>query len=176
MEPSLAIQELKAMKAANPDRRGDTLLDLEKRDFDNYEHLLNSTHEEGFRSMRDAMLWISFANTKALKSLGVDFHRIMLEVGIAFPRLHMHSKIDKVSKIADAKVKELKITVESRRYEEKEDRWKDGIYILKRGEIAFYISYPEKAVIETPSRRWALRSNIYLEDKKAKVFSIAGLN
>jgi hypothetical protein len=177
MEPSAAIQELKAMRDKNPDRKGDTLIDLEKRDFDNYEHLLSFTHEEGFARMRDAMMFIGKAQAKALKTLGIDIDRIMLEVGIKYPRLAMTSRdaINKVGEIADKQIKEAGVVVEIRRYEDAEDKWKDGVYILKHGEIAFYVGFPGPATIETLSRKWVLRSNISLEDDK-KIFHIVGLS
>ena len=168
MEPSAAIQELKTMRDKNPDRKGDTLLDLEKRDFDNYEHLLSFTHEEPFRRLRDAMHWVGLAQSKALASLGVNLNAILLEECAKNPRLTVTSKeaMDRLAVLADKKLREFGIVVETRRYEVKDDQWKDGIYILKQGEIAFYIGLPERAIIETVSKRWALRSNVRLEDDR----------
>ncbi len=153
---------IKEIKQRDPERKGDTLIDLEGRDIDNYEHLLRSTKVHFFSRPKTLMDFINRCLDVALQRCGVDMARIMK---------HRRSVVES----ANETLLKSGVRVETRRPgdDDPEARWRNGIYVMKNGEIAYVICDNKENATAPPYMRFQCRTNVPVVDER-KTFSLGG--
>jgi len=110
------------------------LADIRARDIDNLGLVVhNECKQYVFDKRSDAHRFRGEAVNKSLAKLGVDQLKLLRKYSNRHDKRFLAKMIDKAMVKANVKV-------ESRRYQEKEDLWRSGIYIYHDNEIAFFIS------------------------------------
>ena len=120
-----------------------TLGEIKADDIANLEHVIHKQCKEHlFASGTAAAEFVSKCLFKRLRKLGVK----------------VNGQIDQ--RFVDAMLEKHNVKVENRRYEEEQDKWREGIYIYKDGEIVGFISQP------TPQRS---EGNVFLLSPQVSV-------
>jgi len=155
-------------------RTGDTLEDLGARDFDNLDHLLR--HEckvHYFPNIAKCGQFMGEMLTKALKIVGVDMDLIVQRrLKTLPPSMYADFLENRAPRLADAVMRAQGVKVERRRYDDAEEAWKNGLYIMKRGEIAFVIGDSQRNVTAPEALRYSCRTNVPVEDDGGRIISV----
>ena len=102
-----------------------TLGEIKADDIANLEHVIHKQCKEHlFASGTAAAEFVGHCLFKRLRKLGVK----------------VNERIDE--RFVDAMLRKNNVKVENRRYTDEEDKWREGIYIYKDGEIVGFISQP----------------------------------
>jgi len=168
-------KEIEALKAADPNRTGDTLEDLQSRDYDNFEHILRHDGvEHYFGDIGTCSRAMGACLSFALRKVGVDMALILrTQLKAVPPKLHARLLENRVPKMVQRVMDAQGVKVERRSYEVPSDRWKNGLYVFKCGEIAYIISDSRtyKTAVD-PSMRYSFRTNVPVQDDRDKIMSI----
>jgi len=102
-----------------------TLGEIKAADVENLEYIIQKQCKEHlFPNGTTAAEFVSKCLFKRLRKLGVK----------------VNGQIDE--RFVEAMLEKHNVKVENRRYEEEQDKWREGIYIYKDGEIVGFISQP----------------------------------
>lgn len=141
---------IKGLKKKNPERKGDSLEDIESRDVDNLDYLLPGVRRYGCSSSSEANVVMQKLYAKALLSLGINMKMISQIKG------GEHAQTRVVGKLMER----MGVVVEQRAYED--NPFRNGLYFYKHGDMAYFISTPETATLIVRDDRFSINSNVVL--------------
>ncbi len=149
-EMDQVLDPAESMKA-RPDTKNLTLGEIKARDEDNLRLLLQGARELRFGTFPEAMLFIRVAIGRCMTKLGVN----ALVGGAPTPAAYdgaltsvpggLYSPGQTREDIVAAQMVANDVRVEIRhpdQYPDGQDKWKAGMYVYHKGEIAFFISNP----------------------------------
>lgn len=109
------------------------LSDITDRDIDNLGLVMKECKEHLFNTPKQAGHFMGVAVNGALKKLGIN----QVEMAARVPK---GASKDLHTRLVDKAMVEKNVKVERRRYKEREDIWRSGIYIYHNNEISYFIS------------------------------------
>lgn len=102
-----------------------TLGEIKAADVENLEYIIQKQCKE----------YLFDSGTKAAEFVGKCLFKRLRKLGVK-----VDGQID--DRFVDAMLKKHNVKVENRRYDQEDEKWKDGIYVYKDGEIVGFISQP----------------------------------
>jgi hypothetical protein len=109
-----------------------TLADIRARDIDNLTLVYQNAKRFDFETDQIAKVFIANCKIRALSKFGIDGQKIAKECNL---------NLEAYRKEVDRQCAEKNIVVEKRN-RSGDHKWRSGIYIYHRNEIAYFISFP----------------------------------